>query len=41
LIGALALYVLTEKLAPRGDPLSRAGGLVLGGDIATLARVAW
>ena len=30
-IGGIALYVLAEKLAPRGHLLSRAGGLVLAG----------
>lgn len=28
-IGALALYVLLEKLGPRGDRLGRAAGLLL------------
>jgi predicted metal-binding membrane protein len=41
-IGAIALYVLAEKLAPRGRLLTRAGGLLLAGwGVATLARVAW
>jgi predicted metal-binding membrane protein len=41
-IGALALYVLVEKLAPRGRLLSRASGLLLAGwGVATLARIAW
>jgi predicted metal-binding membrane protein len=41
-IGALALYVLVEKLAPRGHLLSRASGLLLAGwGIATLVRIAW
>jgi predicted metal-binding membrane protein len=40
-IGALALYVLAEKLAPRGRLLSRASGLLLAGwGIATLAGFA-
>ena len=39
-IGALALYVLAEKLAPRGHLLSRASGLLLAGwGVATLARI--
>jgi predicted metal-binding membrane protein len=37
-IGALALYVLAEKLAPRGHLLSRASGLLLAGaGVAMLA----
>jgi predicted metal-binding membrane protein len=37
-IGALALYVLTEKFAPRGHLLSRASGLLLAGaGVAMLA----
>jgi hypothetical protein len=37
-IGALALYVLAEKLAPRGRLLSRASGLLLAGaGVAMLA----
>lgn len=41
-IGAIALYVLVEKLAPRGHRLSRASGLLLAGwGVATLALVAW
>jgi predicted metal-binding membrane protein len=39
-IGALALYVLAEKLAPRGHLLSRATGLLLvGWGMITLAQV--
>lgn len=39
-IGALALYVLAEKLAPRGHLLSRASGLLLAGwGIFMLARI--
>jgi predicted metal-binding membrane protein len=39
-IGAIALYVLAEKLAPRGRLLSRASGLLLAGwGVATLARI--
>jgi predicted metal-binding membrane protein len=38
-IGALALYVLAEKLAPRGHLLSRASGLLLAGaGVAMLAE---
>lgn len=41
-IGAIALYVLAEKLAPRGHRLSRASGLLLAGwGVAMLALVAW
>jgi predicted metal-binding membrane protein len=40
-IGAIALYVLAEKLAPHGPRLSRVSGLVLTGwGIVTLARIA-
>jgi predicted metal-binding membrane protein len=40
-VGALALYVLAEKLAPRGHLLSRASGLLLAGwGIVTLAQAA-
>jgi predicted metal-binding membrane protein len=40
-IGGIALYVLAEKLAPRGHLLSRAGGLLLAGSgVAVLARIA-
>jgi predicted metal-binding membrane protein len=40
-IGAIALYVLAEKLAPHGHGLSRVSGLVLTGwGIVTLARIA-
>jgi predicted metal-binding membrane protein len=39
-IGGIALCVLAEKLAPRGHPLSRAGGLVLtASGIITLVKV--
>jgi predicted metal-binding membrane protein len=38
-IGAIALYILLEKLVPRGHLLSRASGLLLIGlGIAVLAR---
>jgi predicted metal-binding membrane protein len=40
-IGVVALYILAEKLAPRGDLLSRASGLLLAGwGIVTLAGFA-
>jgi predicted metal-binding membrane protein len=40
-IGAIALYVLAEKLAPRGELLSRASGLLLAGwGVVTLAGFA-
>ena len=40
-IGAIALDVLAEKLAPHGPMLSRVSGLVLAGwGIVTLARIA-
>ena len=41
-IGAIALYVLAEKLAPHGHLLRRASGLALAGwGFVTLLRLGW